>query len=146
MFILHVHVHCYYLVSCPDPCRRILSQFSWLAVHSLSEAAEASSAPVRIGVAKPLGASSVLPEYQGKSWTLLGMIMSSFSNCHNLSCRYMYTFFLSKYKCIYAMSCIYACSHHVSVHVHLHIWTEKEVLRIFMKSLSALLEWVYLYF
>ena len=36
-------------------------------MNSLSEAAEASSAPVRIGVAKPLGASSVLPEYQGKS-------------------------------------------------------------------------------
>ena len=46
--------------------RQILSQFSWLAVHALAEAAEAASAPVRIGVSKPLGASSVLPEYQGE--------------------------------------------------------------------------------
>ena len=59
----YIHLH-----ACT--CRRILGQFSWLAVHSLSEAAEASSAPVRIGVSKPLGASSVLPEYQGKYFTV----------------------------------------------------------------------------
>ena len=54
--LAHMHIH----------CRHILGQFSWLAVHSLAEAAEAASAPVRIGVSKPLGASSVLPEYQGQ--------------------------------------------------------------------------------
>lgn len=48
----------------PSPCRTILRPFSWLAVHSLAEAAEASSAPVRHGVSKPLGANSVVPDYQ----------------------------------------------------------------------------------
>ena len=44
-------------------CRGILASFSWLAVHHLAEAAEASSLPVRYGISKPLGASSVSAEY-----------------------------------------------------------------------------------
>ena len=43
--------------------RTILHPFSWLAVHSLAESAEASSAPVRLGISKPLGANSVVPDY-----------------------------------------------------------------------------------
>ena len=42
----------------------IISKFSWLAVHALSQAAEACASPVRLGVSKPLGASSVVAEYQ----------------------------------------------------------------------------------
>ena len=73
LFILqNYNLHCTYSKCIVAVPRRILGQFSWLAVHSLSEAAEASSAPVRIGVAKPLGASSVLPEYQSKSWRNTG--------------------------------------------------------------------------
>ena len=45
-------------------CRNILNQFSWLAVHSLAQAAEASVTPVRMGISKPMGASSVMSEYQ----------------------------------------------------------------------------------
>ncbi len=42
----------------------IISHFSWLAVHALSQSAEACSAPIRLGISKPLGASSVIAEYQ----------------------------------------------------------------------------------
>ena len=45
-------------------CRSVLCRFSWLSVRCLVQAAEASIAPVRLGVAKPLGASSVASEYQ----------------------------------------------------------------------------------
>jgi hypothetical protein len=43
----------------------ILSRFSWLSVHALSQAAEACASPVRLGVSKPLGASSVIADYGG---------------------------------------------------------------------------------
>ena len=41
-----------------------LASFSWMAVETLAQAAEMSSLPVRLGVAKPFGASSVTSEYQ----------------------------------------------------------------------------------
>ncbi len=43
--------------------RNILTSFSWLAVQALAESAEAAIAPVRLGISKPLGASSVSAEY-----------------------------------------------------------------------------------
>ncbi len=53
----------------PPPLSRrsVLSRFSWLSVGSMVAAAEASVSPVRLGVAKPLGASSVASEYQQAS-------------------------------------------------------------------------------
>lgn len=54
------------------PCSGILSHFSWLAIHALSQAAEACASPVRLGVSKPLGASSVIAEYQASSRSYAG--------------------------------------------------------------------------
>ena len=48
----------------PSDYRGILTSFSWLAVHSLVQAADVSSLPVRLGIPKPLGASSVVTDYQ----------------------------------------------------------------------------------
>ena len=45
----------------------IISRFSWLAIHALAQAAEGCSYPLRLGVSKPLGASSVVPDYQTNS-------------------------------------------------------------------------------
>ena len=45
-------------------CSGILSRFSWLAVHALAQAAESCASPVRLGISKPLGASSVIADYQ----------------------------------------------------------------------------------
>ncbi len=64
-------------------CRCVLSRFSWLSVASLVAAAEASIAPVRLGVAKPLGASSVASEYQQAS--SYGYTPSSYSRRSALS-------------------------------------------------------------
>ena len=64
---VHTHICRSILTLCPRVhthiCRSILTSFSWLAVHHLAEAAEASSVPVRFGISKPLGASSVSAEY-----------------------------------------------------------------------------------
>lgn len=41
-----------------------LASFSWMAVETLAQTAEMACLPVRLGVAKPFGASSVTSEYQ----------------------------------------------------------------------------------
>ena len=43
--------------------RSILAKFSWLAVLALAESADIACTPVRLGVSKPMGASSVSAEY-----------------------------------------------------------------------------------
>jgi len=49
------------------PSSAIILRFSWLGVHAIARAAESCSYPLRLGVSKPLGASSVVPDYQSNS-------------------------------------------------------------------------------
>lgn len=51
---------------CVNLSRNTLSLFSWLAVESLAHAAESANLPVRMGVSKPFGASSVVSDYQSQ--------------------------------------------------------------------------------
>lgn len=44
--------------------RNTITSFSWLSVEVIARAAEVTIAPVRLGVSKPFGASSVTNEYQ----------------------------------------------------------------------------------
>lgn len=44
--------------------RNTITSFSWLSVEAIAKAAEVCIIPVRLGVSKPFGASSVTNEYQ----------------------------------------------------------------------------------
>ena len=63
--MLYIHVHVYNIHITFH--RSILAKFSALAVLSLAESASMASTPVSLGVAKPMGASSVSAEYSSTS-------------------------------------------------------------------------------
>ena len=51
-------------MSFPLLYRNTITSFSWLSVDIIARAAEVAITPVRLGVSKPFGASSVTNEYQ----------------------------------------------------------------------------------